>query len=124
VIAGTVLFLTAAVAMSPDAAAPPRVAATIFPLHDIVRQVAGSVADVVLVLPPGGSPHTFEPTPATVRALSDASLMFVVGHGLDDWAARLARGAGVPRLVPADAGIRLRRENDGGVDPRRCWRSS
>lgn len=114
------LLAVAAAAVSPGAAAPPRVAATIFPLYDIVRHVSGSVADVVLVLPPGGSPHTFEPTPATVRALSGASLIFVVGHGLDDWAARLAQGAGVPRPVPVDARIRLRRVNggpDGSVDP-------
>lgn len=92
------------------------VAATIFPVYDIVRHVAGPVADVVLVLPPGASPHTFEPTPAAVRALGGARALFVVGHGLDDWAARLAQGAGVPRLVPVDTGIILRRAH-GRVDP-------
>jgi ABC-type Zn uptake system ZnuABC Zn-binding protein ZnuA len=98
-----------------------KVAATIFPVYDIARQVAGPVAEVVLVLPPGASPHTFEPTPASVRALAGAAALFVIGHGLDDWAGRLARGAGVPRLVPVDAGIRLRRasgrEGEGRVDP-------
>lgn len=98
-----------------------KVAVTVFPLYDIARQVAGSAAEVVLVLPPGASPHTFEPTPANVRGLDGASVLFVVGHGLDDWAARLARGAGVPRLVPVDGGIALRRGSDvhadGAVDP-------
>jgi ABC-type Zn uptake system ZnuABC Zn-binding protein ZnuA len=93
-----------------------KVAATIFPVYDIARQVAGPVAQVVLVLPPGASPHTFEPTPAGVRALAGARALFVVGHGLDAWAARLARGAGVSRLVQVDAGIALRRV-DGAVDP-------
>jgi zinc transport system substrate-binding protein/manganese/iron transport system substrate-binding protein len=97
------------------------VAATIFPVYDIARQVADPIADVVLVLPPGASPHTFEPTPVAVRALSGARALFVIGHGLDDWAARLARGAGVTRLVPVDAGIPLRRAHDassrGRVDP-------
>jgi ABC-type Zn uptake system ZnuABC Zn-binding protein ZnuA len=97
-----------------------KVAATIFPLYDIARNVAGAIADVILVLPPGASPHTFEPTPASVRALSGAETLFVIGHGLDDWAARLARGAGVPRVVRVDAGIGLRRTNAearGRVDP-------
>jgi ABC-type Zn uptake system ZnuABC Zn-binding protein ZnuA len=93
------------------------VAATVFPVYDIVRQVAGRVADVVLVLPPGASPHTYEPTPAAVRALSGGRALFVVGHGLDEWGARLARGAGVQRLVPVDAGIALRRDPRGGADP-------
>jgi ABC-type Zn uptake system ZnuABC Zn-binding protein ZnuA len=97
-----------------------KVAATIFPLYDIVRHVAGPVADVVLVLTPGASPHTFEPAPSSVRALDGARALFVIGHGLDDWAVRLARGAGVPRLVPVDPGITLRRPHDGThgrVDP-------
>ena len=93
-----------------------KVAATIFPLYDIVRQVAGPVAEVVLILQPGASPHTFEPTPAGVRALAGARALFVVGHGLDAWAARVAHGAGVSRLVQVDAGIELRRVA-GGVDP-------
>jgi ABC-type Zn2+ transport system substrate-binding protein/surface adhesin len=82
--------------------------------------VAGPVADVILILPPGASPQTFEPTPSAVRGLSGARTLFVIGHGLDDWAARLARGAGVPRLVRVDAGLALRREggHEGGpVDP-------
>jgi ABC-type Zn uptake system ZnuABC Zn-binding protein ZnuA len=93
------------------------VAATIFPIHDIVRHVAAAVADAVLVLPPGASPHSFEPTPSAVRALGGARALFVVGHGLDEWAARLAQGAGVERLVPVDAGITLRRMPRGRVDP-------
>jgi ABC-type Zn uptake system ZnuABC Zn-binding protein ZnuA len=93
-----------------------KVAATIFPLYDIARQVAGPVADVVLILPPGASPHIFEPTPAGVRSLAGVRALFVVGHGLDAWAARLAHGAGVSRLVQVDAGIALRRV-DGAVDP-------
>lgn len=97
-----------------------KVAATIFPLYDIVRQVAGPVGDVVLVLPPGASPHTFEPAPSNVRALVGARALFVIGHGLDDWAARIASGAGVPRLVRVDRGIALRRPpsvSHGRVDP-------
>jgi zinc transport system substrate-binding protein len=34
-----------------------KVAATVFPVYDIVRQVAGGSVDIVLLLPPGASPH-------------------------------------------------------------------
>jgi ABC-type Zn uptake system ZnuABC Zn-binding protein ZnuA len=94
----------------------PKLAATIFPLYDIVREVGGSVADVVVVLPPGASPHTFEPTPAGVRNLTGAGVLFMIGHGLDDWAARMARGVGVRRTVIVDCGITLR-QRGGSVDP-------
>ena len=106
------------------AEAPPRVAATIFPVWDIAREVAGTVAETVLLLPPGASPHTFEPTPAKMRELAGARAVFVIGHGLDDWAARMARGVGVERQVRVDRSIALRRfaadANDhgtGAVDP-------
>ena len=93
------------------------VAATIFPLFDIVRQVAGTEVDVRLVLPPGASPHTFEPTPSGVRTLAGARAIFMIGHGLDDWAARLARSVGISGVVVVDRGVTLRRETGGGVDP-------
>jgi ABC-type Zn uptake system ZnuABC Zn-binding protein ZnuA len=95
----------------------PTLAATIFPLFDIVRHVAGPAAAVTLMLPPGASPHTFEPTPSQVRALAGARVVFVIGHGLDDWAARLARSTGAARVVVVDRGVALRREADGTVDP-------
>jgi ABC-type Zn uptake system ZnuABC Zn-binding protein ZnuA len=114
------VFLALASPMAEASTDRIKVAATVFPLYDIVRHVAGPAADVVLVLPPGASPHTFEPTPSGVRALEGARVLFVIGHGLDDWAARLARGAGIARVSRVDAGIALRRApgaHHGGVDP-------
>jgi zinc transport system substrate-binding protein len=91
------------------AASPLKVAATIFPLYDLVRQVAGPAVEVVLLVPPGASPHTFTVKPGTVRALTGCAAVFTIGHGLDDWAARLAQEAGVKRTFVTDAGIPLRR---------------
>ena len=93
----------------PPQAAPLRVAATIFPLYDLVRQVAGPAVEVVLLVPPGASPHTFTVKPGTVRALTGCVAVFTIGHGLDDWAARLAQEAGVQRTVVTDARVPLRR---------------
>jgi zinc transport system substrate-binding protein len=76
------------------AAAQPRVAATVFPLYDLVRRVAGDRLEVSLVLPAGADPHGYEPRPRDVAALSDAGLVFAVGLGLDSWAQGMARAAG------------------------------
>jgi zinc transport system substrate-binding protein len=92
----------------PEAASRLQVAATIFPLYDLVRQVAEPEADVVRLLPPGVSPHTFTARPSTVRTLAGSAAVFAIGHGLDDWAARLAQGAGVSRTIVVDDGIPLR----------------
>ncbi len=99
------------------AAETPRVAATIFPLYDIVREVGGPAIAPVLILPPGASPHTFEPRPSSAKAIARAAVLFKIGHGLDDWAAQLAEGSGVRRVVTVDGGVRLRRFAGGDVDP-------
>jgi zinc transport system substrate-binding protein len=80
------------------------VVATIFPIYDITREVAGDDAEVVLMLPSGASPHTFDPQPRLVRDLEDSQLIFAIGHGLDTWASDLAESVGAP-VVTVDAGI-------------------
>ena len=94
---------------------PEGVATTIPPLADIVRQVSGDTASVISILPPGGSPHTFDPRPGAVRELSRAGAIFAIGHGLDDWVSALASAAGATRIVRADAGVPLRRVRAGSA---------
>src|SRR5215468_6568472 len=94
---------------APPQPASRKVATTIFPLYDLVRQVAGPALEVILLVPPGTSEHTFTVRPGTIRAITGCTAIFAIGHGLDDWVARLAREAGVPRTIVVDAGISLRR---------------
>jgi len=75
------------------APAAPRVAASVFPLYDVVRRVAGDRVAVDLILPPGQDTHSFDPRPRDVARLAEAQLVFAVGLGLDDWVARMARDA-------------------------------
>jgi ABC-type Zn uptake system ZnuABC Zn-binding protein ZnuA len=97
----------AAAACGPAPGPGPRVAATIFPVYDIVREVAGPDVAVSLILPPGASPHTFEPTPGAMRELAGSRAVFVIGHGLDGWASRMAEGVGIAAVLPVDRGIDL-----------------
>ncbi|HVO10628.1 MAG TPA: metal ABC transporter substrate-binding protein [Vicinamibacteria bacterium] len=89
-------LLAAAVPLAcrPAAQRQARVAATVFPIYDIARRVAGDRVDVRLVLAPGLDPHGYEPRPKDVAALADVTLLFAVGLGLDPWAASIARAAG------------------------------
>lgn len=64
----------------------PQVAvATIAPLADLVQRVAGPDWTVRTVIPPGTSPHVFEPEPSDLRKLLGARAVFVAGAGYDDW---------------------------------------
>lgn len=62
-----------------------RIVTTIYPLADITRQIAGSRAEVTALVPPGASPHTFEPTPGQVRQIADADVVVEIGIGLEFW---------------------------------------
>jgi len=62
-----------------------QIAATIFPLYDIARNIGGVKTDVFLILPPGASPHTFDLKPQDVAKIQKADLVLAIGHGLDDW---------------------------------------
>ena len=86
----------------------PRVAATIFPLYDIVRTIAGSAVDVTLILPPGAEPHSYEPTPSVVREVADAEAVYTIGHGLDAWIAPILAATTADTVI-VDRGITLRR---------------
>jgi zinc transport system substrate-binding protein len=72
---------------------PIRVIASIPPLGALVEEVGGKLVDVRVLLPPGASPHGYEPGPDAVRAISRAEVHLVVGRLLDGWAESLARGA-------------------------------
>lgn len=93
-----------------------RVAATIYPLYDLVRQVAGNHADVALIVPPGSLEHNFELTPKILSDLSGVKTIFAIGYGLDTWALQVTNAIPGSTISVVDLGIRVR-ENVGGPDP-------
>ena len=111
---------------SPSYAGKVTVIASIAPLADFVRQVGGDRVDVKLLLPPGASPHTFEPTPRIVKEVSTADLFVKIGAGLEFWAEKILQASGNKRLTVVDSssGVALIQHTDehdihevGGVDP-------
>ncbi len=61
-----------------------QVVASVAPITDIVKNVAGNAADVQGLIPEGVDSHTFEPTPDTARLLADADVIFLNGLHLED----------------------------------------
>jgi len=91
------------------------VAATIPPVGDMVWQIAGADSGlmVMTILPPGASPHTYEPTPEDMRDLQNARLIFTIGHGLDDWAVSLTANIPQVEIITMDQGLNLREHDHG-----------
>jgi len=63
-----------------DKASNPVVAVSILPQKYLISAIADSLVEVVVMVPPGASPATWEATPAQMRSLDDALIYFRIGH--------------------------------------------
>ena len=92
-----------AAARSPNAR--PRIVATIAPLADLAHRVAGDMWDVVTLVPPGASPHTWEPSPRDAETFSKAGVFFEVGLGYEAWLSKIVESGGDAVIVDGSAGL-------------------
>ena len=96
----------------------PSIVVTYSVLGDIVEQLVGDLATVIVVIPDGQDPHEFQPSAKDVETLNNASI--VVSNGLDFEEGLLdplatAVSAGIPEFRLGDNVAT--RVLDGGVDP-------
>ncbi len=76
------------------------VVVSILPLADLAAQVGGNRIEISNILvPPGSSPHTFEPTPSQIRAVAGAKVMVLVGLHLEYWADKVIDASGNQKMV-------------------------
>jgi ABC-type Zn uptake system ZnuABC Zn-binding protein ZnuA len=78
------LALAACGSPPPTSGAGLKVAATTTLVGDVVRQVGGERIALTVLLPVNADPHTFEPRPQDIAALSDAQVVFTNGLGLEE----------------------------------------
>ena len=62
-----------------------KVAVTLFPYYDFVRQIAGDQVDLQMVIPAGMDSHSFEPTPADIRTIQHADVLISNGGTMEHW---------------------------------------
>ena len=60
-----------------------KVVVTLMPQAEFVESVGGDKVDVVVLVPPGASPHTYEPTPSQLTQVAEANLYFKMGSGIE-----------------------------------------
>lgn len=107
---------------APASATPLKAVASFSILGDMVQQVAGTKADVTVLVGFNRDPHTYQPSPADIRAMSDADVLFVNGLGFEGWMDRLIESSGFKgTVVVASRGVRalkapVRAEEEHGED--------
>ena len=77
-------ILLAACGTTPVAGDGLKVVASTTLVGDVVREVGGEHIDLRVLLPVGADPHTFEPRPQDMAALSEARVVFINGLGLEE----------------------------------------
>lgn len=59
------------------------VAATIPPEKEFIEKIAGDKVQVIVMVPKGADPHTYEPNPETLEKLKNAKVYFEIGSGIE-----------------------------------------
>ena len=72
---------------------PMNVVTSVIPVAYIVSELGGERVKVDALVPPGASPHTFEPVPSDLRKLVRARQFVIIGGGFDAWADKLLGAA-------------------------------
>jgi zinc transport system substrate-binding protein len=107
ILQGCLAILGLGLLIGPAGAAPPAgkllVAATIVPLGDFCQKIGGDLVQVQVLIPPGASPHAFEPPPSVMARASQARVFVYIGAGMEPWAARLLHSRGPKNLVVVEA---------------------
>jgi len=85
------------------------VVTTVYPLYEFTRQVTGSSAKVVSLVPAGAEPHDWEPSPRDLTQIRGARLLVYNGAGLDPWVTKLLEDPAIKGTasVRATQGITL-----------------
>jgi zinc transport system substrate-binding protein len=91
---------------------------TLFPLYDFTKNIAGDKAQVMLLLPPGVEPHSFEPKPGDMLRINNADVFIYTGKFMEPWVESILKGVDSKKLVVVDTskGIVLNEEKEDEKD--------
>ena len=79
---------------------------SIVPQKYFVEKIGKDLVSVSVLVPPGSSPHSYEPRPSQMAGLSRAKLFFTIGVEFENaWIPRIRDNATNLKIVPIDSGI-------------------
>lgn len=91
------------------AAEPLTVGVSLLPQQTFVERIGGKHVRVVVLVPPGKSPATHEPTPQQIEAVASSRLYFRIGVPFEEaWLPRLAQIAPAANVIDLREGLSLR----------------
>ncbi|ACZ61721.1 metal ABC transporter solute-binding protein, Zn/Mn family [Dehalococcoides mccartyi] len=98
-----------------------KIAVSIVPLKEFTQQIAGDKAEVVLMVPPGAEPHTYQPLPSQMVDISQSDMYVKLGSDFgfeQNWLSKILSLNNSMLVVDSSVNITLERSSeDGGADP-------
>ena len=80
---------------------------SIVPEKFFVEKIGKDLVKVSVLVPPGSSPHSYEPRPSQMAGLSRAKIFFTIGVEFENaWIPRIRDNASNLKIVPIDSGIK------------------
>ncbi|MGY2066779.1 zinc ABC transporter substrate-binding protein AztC [Blastococcus sp. SYSU DS0619] len=121
-LAGVLVAAAALTGCSAAADDRPLVVVTTNVLGDVVGELVGGQVEVLVLMPPGADPHSFEVSAQEAARMRQADLLVANGLGLEEGLlahVEAARDDGVPVVEAGDAvdPVEWTTEDDEGVDP-------
>jgi ABC-type Zn uptake system ZnuABC Zn-binding protein ZnuA len=77
---------------------PLKLATSIRPIADLIQNVGGDRVEVLALVPPGGEPEEYDPTPADAAAVGKSRVFFANGLGLEEYLSGMVESAGGSQL--------------------------
>ncbi|WP_322904252.1 metal ABC transporter substrate-binding protein [Paenibacillus campi] len=80
-----------------------------YPMEEFTSKVAGNLADVEVLIPPGTEPHDWEPTPQDIAKMTQANMIVYNGAGMESWIDQVkdSIGSNGPVFVEASKGVKV-----------------
>lgn len=88
------------------------VVASLFPLYDFARNIGKERVEVILLLPPGVEPHSYEPSPGDILKIHKADIFLYTGDTMEPWITTVRKSIRGEKPLIVDTGQSVR-ANDG-----------
>ncbi len=63
-------------------------------IYDMAKNISGDLVDNRLIVPIGGDPHLYEPTPSDAKLVNEADQIFINGLTFEGWILELIKNSG------------------------------
>jgi zinc transport system substrate-binding protein len=97
---------------------------TFYPMYYFTKQVAGSIANVTLLIPNGVEPHDWEPTAKDMAKMQDADVFIYNSRYFETWTEKVLKSLDTSHLKVVEASSTIKLMDANGLEGQKSSQSS